>query len=114
MKRSFYIRIRSFIFILLQNQISNTLFRTVVISILLAVTPVLAILNERTVEDPIDLSVRSMINDDTLIFAREIEQPPELARRIMGLVSSLILRSFTFLISIFQLALIINDIHRPQ
>lgn len=83
-------------------------FRTVVISILLAITPVLATLNERSVEDPIELSVRGMTNDDTLIFAREIEQPPELERRIIGLVSSFpsIRRSFTFLTPIVQLTLI--------
>lgn len=71
------------------------LVRTVVIATLLATTPALATLNERSVEEPTEISVRSIIDDDSLLFARDDslivardnQHHPELERRIISLVS---------------------------
>jgi len=65
------------------------LFRSAVIAALLAITPALATLNERSVEEPVELSVRSDMDEDALIFAREFEDQPELERRLFGFLAKL-------------------------
>jgi hypothetical protein len=66
------------------------LFRTAIIAALLAITPALATLNERDVEDFADLSIRSDMDMEELeIIARDLGELPELERRIFPFIVSI-------------------------